>query len=107
MQNFGETRDSRYIYQNELDKTCFQHSMAYDDFEDLTRRTGSDKILRDKAFNIAKNPKFDGYQGGLASMAYNFFDNKTSSGAAKLARSETLATRINLLLKMRIFQTKN
>ena len=93
IQNFEETGDSRYIYQNELDKTCFQHGMAYDDFKDLTRRTGSDKTLHDKAFNIAKNPKFDGYQGGLASMAYNFFDNKTSSGAAKLARSETLAAR--------------
>ena len=52
-----ETRDSRYIYQNELDKACFQHDMASGDFKDLTRRTTADKILRDKAFNIAKNPK--------------------------------------------------
>ena len=48
--------------------------MAYGDFKDLTRRTASDKILRDKAFNIAKNWKYDGYQSGLASMVYNFFD---------------------------------
>ena len=46
------------IYQNELDKGCFQHDMAYRDFKDLTRRTASDKILRDKAFNIAKNVKW-------------------------------------------------
>ena len=47
--------------------------MAYGDFKDLTRRTGSDKILHDKAFNIAKNPKYDGYQRGIASMVYKFF----------------------------------
>ena len=53
--------------------------MAYGDFKDLKRRTFSDKILRDKAFNIAKNPKYDGYQRGLASMVYNFFDKKSAS----------------------------
>ena len=74
IQRFKETVDSRYIYQNELDKACFQHDMAYVDFKDLTRRTAFDKILRDKPFNIAKNPKYDGYQGGLASMVYKFFD---------------------------------
>ena len=70
---FKETGDSRYIYQNELDKACFQHSVAYGDFKDLTRRITSDKILRDKAFNIAKNPKYDGYQRGLASMVCKDF----------------------------------
>ena len=76
IQKFTETVASRYICQNELDKTCFQHDMAYGDFKDLTRRTGSDKILGDIAFNIAKNPKYDGYQRGLASMVYKFFDKK-------------------------------
>ena len=51
--------------------------MAYGDFKDLKRRTFSDKVLRDKAFNIAKNPKYDWYQRGLASMVYNFFDKKS------------------------------
>ena len=73
MQKFKEIGDSWYIYQKELDKTCFQDDMAYGDFKDLTRRTTSDKILRDKAFNVAKNPKYDGYQKGLASIAYKFF----------------------------------
>ena len=50
---------------NELDKACFQHEMASGDFKDLGKRTASDKVLRDKAFNIAKNPKYDGYQRGL------------------------------------------
>ena len=58
--------------------------MAYGDFKDLKRRTAPDKILRDKAFNIAKNPKYDGYQRGLASMVYKLFDKKsTGSGIVK------------------------
>ena len=54
--------------------------MAYGDFKDLAWRTASDKSLRDKAFSIAKNPKYNGYQRGLASMVYNFF-NKKSAGS--------------------------
>ena len=73
---FKVTGDSRYIYQNELDKACFLHDMAHGDFVELTRRKASDKILRDKAFNIAKNPHHDGYQCRLASMVYKFFDKK-------------------------------
>ena len=53
--------------------------MAYGDFKDLAKRTGSDRVLRDKAFNIAKNPKYDGFQRGLASMVYKFFDKKPAS----------------------------
>ena len=77
IQKFKETGDTDYIYKNELDKACFQHDMAYGDFKDLKRRTFSDKVLKDKAFNIAKNPNYDGYQRGLASMVYNFFDKKS------------------------------
>ena len=51
--------------------------MAYGDFKDLARRKASDKVFRDKAFNIAKNPKYEGYQRGLASMVYKLFDKKT------------------------------
>ena len=79
IQKFKETGDTSYIYKNKLDKACFQHDMTYGDFKDLKRRTASDKILRDKAFNIAKNPKYDGYQRGLASMVYKFFDKKSAS----------------------------
>ena len=60
--NIKETRDSRYIYQNKLGKACFQHDMAYEDFKDLNRRTIANKVLRDKSFNIVKNPKHDGHQ---------------------------------------------
>ena len=74
IKNLKETGDSRYICQNKLDKARFQHGMAYEDFKDLSRRTAADKVLRDKTFNIPNNPKYDGYQGGLASMAYKFLD---------------------------------
>ena len=66
IQNLKETGDTNYIYKNELDKACFQHDMAYGDFKDLKIRRAFDQILRDKAFNIAKNPKYDGYQRGLS-----------------------------------------
>ena len=77
IQNFKEKGDTSYIYKDELDQACFQHDMAYGDFQYLKRRTASDQVLRDKAFNIAKNPKYDGYQRGLASMVYKFFDKKS------------------------------
>ena len=80
IKKFKETVDTNYIYKNELDKAYFKHDMAYGDFKHLSRRTASDKILRDKAFNIAKNPNYDGYQRGLASVVYKFFD-KTSAGS--------------------------
>ena len=83
IQKFKETGETSYIYKNELDKACFQHDMAYRDFKDIKRRTTFNKILRDQAFNIAKNPKNDGYQKGLASMVYKFFDKKSErSGVA-------------------------
>ena len=55
IQKFKETGDLRYIYKNELDKACFQHDMAYGDFKDVAKRTAANKVLRDKAFNIAKD----------------------------------------------------
>ena len=84
---FKETGDSRYIYQNELDKACFQYDMAYAGFKDLTRRTPAGKYyvlgikaLCDEAFNIAKNTKYEEYQRGLSSMVYKFLDKKNSGG---------------------------
>ena len=71
------------IYQNEIDKACFQHDMAYGDFKDLNRRTAADKALRDKAFDIAKNPIYDSYQRELASMVEKFFDKKASGSGIK------------------------
>ena len=77
VQKFMQTGNTDFIYKNELDKVCFQHDMAYGKAKDLVRRTQSDKVLRDKAFKIASDPKYDGYQRGLASMVYKFFDKKS------------------------------
>ena len=78
-----QTGDTNYIYKNEFDKACFQHDMAYRDFKDLKRRAQSDKFLKDKVFKIATNLKYDGYQRGLASMVYKFFDKKSKTTGIK------------------------
>ena len=83
IEKFMQTGNTDFIYRNELDKACFQHDMAYGKSKDLTKRTQSDKVLRDKAFKIASDPKYDGYQRGLASMVYKFFDkNSIGNGVA-------------------------
>ena len=79
IQKFRETGDTNYIYKNELDKACFVHDAAYSDSKDLTKRIVPDKILKNKVFDIPKDPKHDGYQRGLASMVYKFFDSKVAS----------------------------
>ena len=86
-----ETRYTQYIYQKELDKVSFQHDIASGDFKSLARRTASDKIFCDKAFDIAKNPKNDGYQRGLASIVYKLFIKKL----------------LAVILKMKICQNSN
>ena len=80
---FMLTGEKNYIYKNELDKACFQHDMAFGKYKDLEKRTQSDKVLKNKAFEIASNPKYDGYQRGLASMVYKFFDKKSKGSGIK------------------------
>ena len=77
IQKFIETGDTSYIYKNELDNACFQQDMAYGDFKYLARRTACDNVLRDKTFNIAKSPMYDGCQRGFASIVYKFFDKRS------------------------------
>ena len=89
-QTFKETGDTSSIYKNELHKACFQHDMAYRDFKDLAKRTIADKILRDKAFKIASDQKYDGYQRGLPSMVYKFLDKK-SEGNSPLSFASRIA----------------
>ena len=72
-----QTGNANFIYKNELDKACFQHDMDYGKTKDLVKRTQSDKVLKDKAFKTASDPKYDDYQRGLASMVYRFFDKKS------------------------------
>ena len=81
------TGDTRLLYRNELDKACFKHDAAYTKYKDIENRLISDQKLKNSAYDIARNPKYDGYQRGLASMVYKFFgskvaplDKKTMSG---------------------------
>ena len=103
IQKFRETGDTNYIYKNELDKACFVHDAAYSDSKDLTKRTVADKILKNKAFDIAKDAKYDGYQRGLASMVYKFFDSEVASpdkksvgsGAKRIPQNEKLVDELH------------
>ena len=90
-----QTGNTDFIYRNELDKACFQHDMAYGKSKDLAKRTQSDKVLRDKAFKIASDPKYDGYQRGLASMVYKFFDKKSSGSGVDTEPNYHLANELH------------
>ena len=91
IKKFKKTGDSRHIYRNELDKACFQHDMVHRDFKNFKKRAAADKVFREKAFNIAKDPKYDEYQRALASMVYKFFDKKTKgSGVTTLANKSPI-----------------
>ena len=81
---------------NELDEACFTHDAAYSDSKDLPKRTVADKIFKNKAFDLAKDSKYYGYQRGLASMVYKFFDSKVSGSGAKLIpQNEQLAEELH------------
>ena len=85
---FIQTRDPNYTYKNELDKACFAHDATYSDSKNLNKRTAADKILRDKAYKIAKDPKYYVSQRSLASMVYKFFDKKTTSRGVTTPQNE-------------------
>ena len=89
-----QTRDTDFIYRKELDKACFQHDMAYGKSKDLIKRTQSDKVLRDKVFKIASDPKYDGYQRGRASMVYKFFDKNSSGNGVETEPNYQLANEL-------------
>ena len=95
IEKFVKNGNTDYIYKYELDRACFQHDMAYGKTKDLEKRTQSDKVLRDKTFKIAKNPKYDGYQRGLASMVYKFFDKKFSGSGISNEPDYQLADEIH------------
>ena len=92
-----QTGDKNYVFKNELDKACFQHDMAYGKCKDLKRRTQSDKVIKDKRFEIANNPKYDGYQRGLASMVYKFFNKKSKGTGIKneIKQNQQLANELH------------
>ena len=91
------TGDTRLLYRNELDKACFKHDAAYAKYKDVENRLISDQKLRNSAYDIASNPKYDGYQRSLASMVYKFFDSGKGKGI-KIIKIEQKNC-INLLLR--------
>ena len=91
-----QTRNTDFIYRNDLDKTCFQHDMVYGKSKDIANGTQSDRLLIDKPFKIASDPKYDGYQRGLASMVYKFFDKKPSV----LLHSQIINSQMNFIKRL-------
>ena len=91
IQDFLNTGKLSYIYKNDLDKACFQHDTAYNKFKDLEKRTQSDIVLKNKAFKIASNPKYNGHERGLASMIFKFFDKKSKGSGLKENQGNLLA----------------
>ena len=89
IEKFMETGNTDFIYKNELGKACFQYNMTYGKSKDLAKGAQSGKVLRDKAFRIASDPKYGNYQRGLASMVYKFFDKK--SGGSGIANEPKLS----------------
>ena len=83
IQDFLNAGKLSYIYKNDLHKTCFQHDISYNKFKDLEKRTQSDIVLKNKALKIASNPKYNGYERGLTSMVYKFFDKKSKGAGLK------------------------
>ena len=102
-ENSRETGNLQHLYTNDLEKACFAHDAAYSDSEDLAKRTISDKIVKEKASEIARNPKYYGYQTLLTSMVYRCFDKKTGSGVSV---NEQLAEELHKLNEITNHQTE-
>ena len=95
-----QTRNTNFIYENELDKAYFQHDKAYGKSKDLVKKTQASKVLNNKAFKIATNPKYGAYQRGLASMVSKFFDRKSKgSGIINEPNYQLANNFINQLLE--------
>ena len=86
IKEFKCTGDARLLYRNELDKACFKHDAVYAKYKDVENRLISDQKLRNSAYDIASNPKYDGYQRGLASMVYIFFTQKLLHSTKRLCQ---------------------
>ena len=95
IKKFMQNGNTDFIYKKELDKPGFQHDMAYCKSRYLAKRAQSDKVLRDKAFKIVEDPKYDGYQRGLASMVYKFFSKKSSGRGIALEPNYQLANELH------------
>ena len=100
IEKFMQTGNTYFIYKIDLEKAFFQHDMAYGKSKDLAKRIQSEKVLRDKTFTIASDPEYDGYQRGLASMVYRFFDKNCSESGVDAMPNYQRANELHLLLKI-------
>ena len=99
IEKFMHARNSDLVYKNDLDKAWFQHDMAYGKLKNLAKRTQPDKVLEDKVFKSASNPKYEGYQRGLASMGYKFFDKRSSGSGFAVSLVNKSATKLDYQLE--------
>ena len=104
IEKFMQTGKTDFIHGNELDKACFQHDMAYGKSKYLTKRTQSDKVLIDKAFKIASDPKYNGYQRLLALLVYKFFDKNSSGSGVDASLANKSATELNFQRAKEIYR---
>ena len=95
IEQFMKTGNTDFIYKSELDKAFFQQVMAYSKSKDLVKRTQSDKVLRDIAFKIASDSKYDGYQSGLALVVYMFFDKRSKGSGITYESNYQLANELH------------
>ena len=107
IEKFIQTGNTDFIYKNELDKACFQHDMAYGKSKDLVKRTQSDKVLKDKAFKIATNLNYDGYQTGLALMVYKFVDEKSKGSGIVNESNYQLANELHKPIIGKFIRTRS
>ena len=106
IEKFMQTGNTNFFYRNELDKACFQHDMGYGKSKKLAKRTQSGKVLRDKEFKIASDPKYDGYQRGLASMVYTFFGKKSSGSGTVNEPNYQLANKLHKPINRKFKKSK-
>ena len=91
IKEFKRTGDKRLLYRNELHKACFKHDAAYAKYKDVENRLIPDQKLKNSAYDIASNPKYDGYQRGLASMVYiNFLTQKLLHSTKELCQAKVM-----------------
>ena len=100
IEKFMKTGNTDFIYKNDLDKAYYQHDMAYGKSKDLTRRTQTEKVLRDKAFKIVSDPKYNGYQRGLASMVSSFLINNLVEVVLLLNLNQIISLQMNFINRL-------
>ena len=108
---FMKDRRLSGIYKNELDKTCFHHDSAYNQDKDLVNRTKSEIVLKNKAYKIATNPKYNGYERALASMFWKFFNKRSkkvlsgSGSESKQLANELYKPIINQFKRRKVYSS--